>query len=128
MATTRETHHVDREITTGRRYTYAVFTRGGRWGWEVELRQVAYDLERIFEVYETSGFLAAGEATSRLLRLELEHASPVLVPFIEWARKRGVEATVDELEDFFDFHPPGAPLRDFFRRMRALSAEGSGAP
>lgn len=110
-----------------RRAQYAVFRRGGKWGWDVELRQVPYDLERIFEIYETSGFLAAGGATSRLLLLELEHASPALVPFIEWARLRGVEATVEELEGFFDFHPPGAPLRDYFRRMRELSSSAAEA-
>ncbi len=111
-----------------RRAQYAVFDRGGRWGWEVELRQVSYDLERIFEVYETSGFLAAGEATSRLLRLELEHAAPLLVPFIEWARRRGVEATVDELKAFYLFHPPGTPLRDYFKRLRELSSDNGGNP
>jgi putative phosphoesterase len=102
------------------RAQYAVLTRGGRWGWEVELRQVPYDLAKIFAIYKATGFLEAGGATSRLLRLELEHAMPILVPFIEWVRLRGVEGTVDELEPFYRFHPPGTPLQDFFERLQAL--------
>ncbi len=107
-----------------RRAQYAVFERDtGRWGWRLEMRQVGYDLERIFTVYETSGFLEAGGVTARLLRLELEHAAPLLVPFIEWARAAEVPAASEQLEPFFRFHRPGGSMREFFQRLRELRPE-----
>ncbi len=101
------------------RAQYAIFTAGGRHGWRVELRQVAYDLERIYTIYETSGFLAEGGVTARLLRMELEHASPLLVPFQEWAKLAGVRPTSDQLERFFAIFQPGDSLRDFFLGLKA---------
>jgi len=90
-----------------------VLTRDGEaaWGWRVELRQVEYDLARIFEVYETSGFLAAGGVTARLLWLELEHALPLLVPFLHWTRVRAVPAAMESLDAFFAEHAPGNRAR-----------------
>lgn len=99
------------------RAQYAVFTRGEDDAWEVEARRVEYDLAEILAVYEASGFLAKGGITARLLRLELEHASPVLVPFLHWAETLGVEPTSAQLEPFLAFHQPGASLRDFFARL-----------
>ena len=104
-----------------RRAQYAIFTSGGAHGWLAELRQVDYDLQRIFEIYETTGFLAEGGVTARLLRLELEHATPLLVPFLEWAKATKVPATAAELGSFFEVFQPGQPLRDFARRLRELA-------
>ncbi len=101
------------------RAQYAILTSGGTHGWQVELRQVAYDLERIFEIYETSGFLEQGGVTARLLRMELEHASPILVPFQHWAKTVGVEATSAQLERFLEVFEPGQSLREFFERLNA---------
>ncbi len=101
------------------RAQYAIFTAGGPFGWQVELRQVAYDLERIFEIYESSGFLAEGGVTARLLRMELEHASPILVPFQHWAQTAGVEATSAHLDRFLEVFEPGQSLREFFSRLGA---------
>ncbi|MEE8523990.1 MAG: metallophosphoesterase family protein [Thermoanaerobaculia bacterium] len=103
------------------RAQYAIFERGGD-GWGVEPRQVAYDLREILRIYETSGFLAAGGVTARLLRLELEHATPLLVPFIEWTRATGVDASIRRLDDFFAVFQPGQSIRDFFRDLRSASA------
>jgi predicted phosphodiesterase len=110
-----------------RRAQYAVLHRDGEapesaegTEWRVELRQVPYDLDRIFEVYESSGFLTEGGVTARLLRLELEHASPMLVPFLYWAEQTGRRPEEGELEAFFDFYTPGRPLREFFERLAAL--------
>lgn len=100
-----------------RRAQYAIFEGGGD-GWRVELRQVAYDLDEIFRIYQTSGFLATGGVTARLLHLELEHASPLLVPFIEWARATGVEASTDRLDDFFAVFEPGQSIPEFFLSLR----------
>lgn len=102
------------------RAQYAIFKRGGRWGWRVELRQVAYELQEIFDVYERTGFLTEGGVTARLLKVELEVAAPVLVPFLEWSKARGVAPDLAELDEFFRFHPPGSSLRGFFERLRAL--------
>lgn len=99
-----------------RRAQYAIFERHGD-GWTVEPRQVTYDLEETFRIYETSGFLAAGGVTARLLRLELEHATPLLVPFIEWARATGSEASTRRLDDFLAVFEPGQSIRDFFRDL-----------
>jgi predicted phosphodiesterase len=92
-----------------RRAQYAIFTAHGA-GWRVEFRQVEYDLDRIFAIYESSGFLAHGGITARLLHLELEHARPLLVPFLQWARARGVPPVDDDLDDFLRIHPPDEPL------------------
>lgn len=98
------------------RAQYAVFDRGTD-GWRVEHRQVGYDRDRIYAIYEASGFLAAGGVTARLLLLELEHASPVLVPFIEWTRATGVATTAEQLQPFLEVFHPGQPLSEFFRRL-----------
>lgn len=107
-----------------RRAQYAVFEPGEPGGerWRVELRQVEYDLERTFAVYERTGFLAEGGVTARLLRLELEHAVPILVPFLKWAEQRGVEPAEAQLEAFFRFYRPGEPLGAFWERLARLES------
>ncbi len=100
------------------RAQYAIFTTGGRHGWQVEQRQVAYDLEQIFAIYATSGFLADGGVTAQLLRMELEHASPILVPFLAWAEHLKIAATTASLGRFFETFQPGQSLRDFYRQLR----------
>lgn len=102
-----------------RRAQYALFEPTED-GWRVELRQVEYDLERTFEVYERTGFLAQGGVTARLLRLELEQATPILVPFLAWSERRGVEPAEAELEAFFEFYRPGEPLGGFWERLARL--------
>ncbi len=99
------------------RAQYAIFERRDG-AWHVEPRQVTYDLEDTFRIYETSGFLDAGGVTARLLRLELEHASPLLVPFLEWAKITGVEASMRRLDNFFADFRPGQSIRQFFRELQ----------
>ncbi len=86
--------------------------------WSVELRRVPYDLDAIFAIYDSTGFLAEGGITARLLRLELEHATPILVPFLEWAKHVGVEPISAQLEPFFEVFEPGESLKEFYRRMQ----------
>lgn len=100
-----------------RRAQYAIFTRH-RNGWRHELRQVDYDLDRVFEIYESTGFAAEGGVTARLLRLELEHASPLLVPFIEWSRAVGVPTTSEQLDSFLEVFRSGQSLSAFFADLR----------
>ena len=104
-----------------RRAQYAIFTAGGADGWRVEQRQAAYDLESIYDIYDTTGFLAEGGVTAQLLRLELEHAAPILVPFLEWAKVARVPATSRQLAAFFEVYQPGQSLREFARRLRQLA-------
>jgi len=89
-------------------------------GWKPQLRQVPYDIERILEIYQTSGFLEQGGVTAKLLRLEIQHAAPVLVPFLTWAEATGTPPDSSRLGAFFDIYTPGAPLRLFFQYLQAL--------
>ncbi len=104
------------------RAQYAIFELdgGGTPDWRIELRQVEYDREEIFAIYERTGFLAEGGITARLLRLELEHATPLLVPFLKWSEALGVAPAESGLDDFFRFHRPGEPLGAFYQRLRTL--------
>lgn len=85
--------------------------------WDVELRQVEYDREALLAVYESSGFLARGGVTATLLRIELDRATPYLVPFIRWARARGLSVDVAHLDAFLEFYDPAEPLSSFLRRL-----------
>jgi predicted phosphodiesterase len=94
------------------RAQYAILHRDGAGDrWRAELRQVPYDLERTLAVYEASGFLAHGGITARLLRLELLHARPLLVPFLSHARARGVTPVEADIEPFLRDHPHNEPPR-----------------
>ncbi len=88
-------------------------------GWRVEMRAVPYDLDRILRIYDETGFLAAGGVTARLLRMELEHAAPLLVPFLEWCKACGEAPDEDRLVRFAEAHTPGEPLGPFFERLAA---------
>ena len=104
-----------------RRAQYVIFTSEPGGGWEVEPRQVPYDLDQIFDIYETTGFLAAGGITAQLLHMELEHATPLLVPFLEWAKVLEVTPNAAQLERFLESFQPGQSLREFFSRLRQLA-------
>lgn len=102
-----------------RRAQYAIFT------WvdgdcRVELRQVEYDLEETLAAYRTTGFFEAGGVTAELLRLELLHATPFLVPFQRWADAIGKPRETSRLDEFLDFYEPDEPLRDFFLRIESM--------
>ncbi len=110
-----------------RRAQYALFQMGHD-GVEVEFRQVAYDLDRTFSDYETSGFLSHGGATARLLLMELELAAPFLVPFIEWARARGVRPLESEVGAFREFYDPDESFRAFSCRLKELEDPSQSLP
>ncbi len=102
-----------------RRAQYAMLDNAGG-KCRVELRRVEYDLEATLETYRSAGFLEAGGVTAQLLRLELLHATPFLVPFQRWAEAIGVPPEPSRLEEFLDFYEPDEPLRDFFSRIEGL--------
>lgn len=103
------------------RAQYALFTRQ-RNTWRPTLHQVAYDIEAILAIYETSGFLAHGGVTARLLRMEIEHATPLLVPFLAWAKATGTPPDSTHLATFLDFHHPKDSLPAFYQRLHAIEA------
>jgi len=83
-----------------RRAQYAIFETTGGGDWNVEFRQVEYDLDATLSVYRSSGFERAGGVTTALLRLELLHAAPFLVPFESWARSRESARTMENVDRF----------------------------
>lgn len=98
------------------RAQYAVFTlQDGLW--QVELRRVAYDRQEIFDIYHHSDFLTAGGITATLLAMELEHATPILVPFLSWADTTGVAPHSENLDDFMAVFEPGQSLRRFMQGL-----------
>lgn len=102
------------------RAQYGLFTVDPRGGTTVELRRVPYDRDAIFTRYQSTGFAAQGGITATLLRLELEHAVPVLVPFQRWAEATGRPLETSQVDAFLEFYQPGESLRGFFERLGAL--------
>jgi len=99
-----------------RRAQYVIVSEhGGRFS--VEFRHVPYDVERTLQIYDSSGFLARGGITARLLRLEVIHAAPFLVPFLKWAEARRLPPESAQLEAFLDFYDPDEPMGTFLSRL-----------
>ena len=94
------------------RAQYAIFDGEGT-SFEVEQRYVPYDRDAFLRTYETSGFLEAGGATARLLRLEVETARPHLVPFLRWAEVTGREPLLPEVETFLAAFDPRMSVREW---------------
>lgn len=103
-----------------RRAQYAILSRSAG-TWTAELRQVEYDVDAILSIYQESGFREAAGVTAELLRLELLHAAPYLVPFQRWAEALGITPDTSRLSEFLEFYEPDAPLQDFFLRLQGLS-------
>ncbi|HAA53275.1 MAG TPA: hypothetical protein DCE42_00885 [Myxococcales bacterium] len=70
---------------------------------EVEFRQVAYDRQETVTDYERTGFLEEAGITAQLLCLELEHASPFLVPYIRWAHQNELPPEDDHMQQFLEY-------------------------
>jgi predicted phosphodiesterase len=82
-----------------RRAQYAIVHVRGE-SFDVEFRRVPYDLDALLAIYDRSGFLAQGGITAELLRLELLHAYPFVVPFIRWTETSGLPAERSSLDTF----------------------------
>ncbi len=95
------------------RAQYVIFTHKPA-GWEVDFRQVAYDRDAFLKAYETSGFLDEGDVSARLLKKEVEHARPFLVPFLKWTEMAGHPARLESLEAFLEVYSPTMTMREFF--------------
>jgi len=112
-------------FNSDRRAQYAIFERRdiGEDPWDVDLRRVPYDLDAIRRIYRTTGFLDQGGITARLLAIELEHAAPVLVPFMAWSEAHDEAPTPAALARFLEGFEPGRPLGPFFDRLAALRSK-----
>jgi predicted phosphodiesterase len=88
--------------------------------WTVRFRQVDYDLDRTLEIYDTSGFRSAGGVTAELLRLELLHAAPFLVPFLKWCEALGAAPAPERIAEFLDLYDPAEPVHEFFVRLDGI--------
>lgn len=98
------------------RAQYGLFTLGDG-TWRVELRRVDYDRDHFLGIYRSSGFLAAGGITARLLAMEVEHATPILVPFLSWAEAGGIAKDINALDEFQRVFQPGQSLRLFMQGL-----------
>lgn len=101
------------------RAQYALLERNAD-SWDVELKQVQYDLNQTRRAFEETGFLDCGGATAALLLKELESATPYLVPFLKWAEVLERPPLLDGVPEFLDFHRPDLPLAEQFARFNAL--------
>jgi hypothetical protein len=59
-----------------------------------------------------------------LLKLELEHAAPFLVPFLKWTEVAGMASERSRIAAFLDFYDPTQPLEVFWRRLRDFASGG----
>ena len=98
------------------RAQYVILERH-RTSWRAAFRQVEYDLRAIFEVYDRVGFLEEGGVTATLLRLELEHARPFLVPFLKWAELTERAPHASNVNDFLNVYDPEQSSSAFFKRF-----------
>jgi predicted phosphodiesterase len=116
------------------RAQYTIFEPAEDRRWSVEMRRVDYDRDHFLDIYEASGFLECGGLTAKLLRLEVIHARPYLVPFSRWTRYRGdpfLEWEDDEdaahhralFEDFLEFYDPNLSMAEFHQLLERDDAE-----
>jgi len=89
-------------------------------GFRPEFRAVDYSLDEILDIYRSTGFLEAGGVTAQLLRLELVHAAPFLVPFLQWAGVAGQPVEPSRVEVFLEFYDPDESLRQFVSRLEGI--------
>lgn len=85
--------------------------------WEVSFRRVSYPRDQFLELYERSGFVDQGKITAKLLRYEVQHARPFLVPFLKWAELTDRATTSESLPQFIDTYDPTESMRTFLRRI-----------
>jgi predicted phosphodiesterase len=98
------------------RAQYVIFSSSPS-GWDVEFRQVEYDRKAFLDAYETSGFLDAGNISALLLRKEVKHARPFLVPFMKWTELADRPARIESVEAFLKVYSPDMTMREFFELL-----------
>jgi predicted phosphodiesterase len=100
------------------RAQYALFRCEPSGHVHVELRQVAYDLDDTLRRYHDTGFLHDCGFTSALLRQELLHARPFLVPFLRWSELLKLDACdPDSRRHFLSIYDPTVTTESFIQRL-----------
>ncbi len=109
------------------RAQYALLHRRGD-TWRVEPRRIEYDRRETLEIYERTGFRAEGGITAELLRLELEHATAFLVPFLRWAEATDRRPDRATLGTFIELYDPDLPMHEQLRRLGERDRAASRRP
>lgn len=99
------------------RAQYALLT-GNPGDWEITFRQVEYPRQSFLHYYETSGFLEHGGVTVDLLRQEVLHARPFLVPFLSWADLTDHAPTREFLPAFLELYDHTLPMSVFLAGIK----------
>lgn len=104
------------------RAQYALFEPDGD-RWNVDFRGVAWDRDAYLRAFAETGFLQEGGITAELLRREVLHARPFLVPFLKWAEMSGQRPDRAALSVFLDEYDPNVSLGTFIARLRGMHAD-----
>ena len=107
------------------RAQYVVLTTQSDGVYDVEFVQVPYDREGFLGHYEASGFLAEAGITSAMLRHEVLHAKPFLVPFLRWCEGHGVEPVAERIPWFLDAYDHTKSLKELVEQLEASVREMS---
>lgn len=111
------------------RAQYATFHRDSHADpWQVRFHQVPWDRDGFLRHYETSGFLEEGGPTSWMLREEIRHARPYLVPFLVWGRAHGRPFHLSEAGDFLEAYREAGSSRELMKSLKALLAQAQTTP
>lgn len=99
------------------RAQYAVFDFD-EGDWDAAFEYVEYDRDSFLDAYDSTGFLDEGDVTAHLLRKEVEHARPFLVPFLKWTEFTNRSATMDEVDGFLELYDPQCSMSEFLRFLQ----------
>lgn len=73
--------------------------------WRPEFRRVDYDRRAAFREFRSSGFLDEGGPSARIFLWEVAAAQSLLVPFLVWAKRRGLGTGPEAWVAFARAHP-----------------------
>jgi predicted phosphodiesterase len=99
------------------RAQYAIFTYEDG-DWDVDFAYVEYDRDTFLQSYDSTGFLEEGDVTAQLLKMEVEHARPFLVPFLKWTEYTGRSTDQSSIEPFLDVYNPECTMQEFFELLQ----------
>lgn len=87
--------------------------------YNVEFIQVEYDRQELLDHYASSGFLEKGGITSAMLRHEVLHAKPFLVPFLRWCEGHQVDPTSERIPWFLEAYDHTKSLKELVEQLEA---------
>lgn len=92
-------------------------------GTQTTFRQVEYDRQAFLKHYETSGFLERAGITSAMLRMEVLHARPFLVPFLKWHEAHDISPTMAHVPAFLEMYDHTKSMKELIALMEQSVAE-----